>query len=47
MATLADPIDIAGMEVKNRCVMPPMVTNFGTESGGVTDRHLRYYEKMK
>ena len=47
MANLADPIEIAGMEVKNRFVMPPMVTNFAStsETGEVTDRLIRYYEQ--
>ncbi|MFQ6124668.1 MAG: hypothetical protein ACE5R6_08705 [Candidatus Heimdallarchaeota archaeon] len=45
MANLADPIKIADMQVKNRFVMPPMVTNFASDKGEVTDRLLRYYEQ--
>lgn len=35
---------IGKMEIRNRIVMPPMETNFGTENGFVTDRHKSYYE---
>ncbi|MFX0203289.1 MAG: hypothetical protein ACFFCW_44865 [Candidatus Hodarchaeota archaeon] len=45
MTNLADPIKIAGLQVKNRFVMPPMVTNFASDTGEVTDRLLRYYEQ--
>jgi len=40
---LFSPISIGGMEVKNRIVMPPMRTGFGTGDGSVTPRHLHYY----
>ena len=45
MANLANPIEIAGMQVKNRFVMPPMVTNFASDTGEVTNRLLHYYEQ--
>lgn len=41
---LFSPISIGGLEVRNRIVMPPMRTGFGTGEGQVTDRHLHYYE---
>ncbi|MBW1782312.1 MAG: FAD-dependent oxidoreductase [Deltaproteobacteria bacterium] len=43
MTTLLEPMVINGMELKNRVIMPPMVTNFATEDGGVTERMVRYY----
>jgi len=33
------------MEIKNRIVMSPMVDNFGTEDGYVTERSIAYYEE--
>ncbi len=41
---LFSPVSIGAMGVRNRIVMPPMRTGFGTADGTVTDRHLRYYE---
>lgn len=43
MAGLFDPININGLELKNRIVMPPMATNMATPEGRVTDRHIRHY----
>ncbi|MBI4287903.1 MAG: NADH:flavin oxidoreductase [Chloroflexi bacterium] len=43
MPGLFDTIDINGVKLKNRLVMPPMATKMATEEGGVTDRHLRHY----
>ena len=40
---LFEPGRIGGMEVKNRIVMSPMVDNFGTEDGYVTERCIAYY----
>ena len=45
MKEFLEPIVIKGMELKNRVVMPPMVTNFATEEGGVTSRLVRYYQE--
>jgi 2,4-dienoyl-CoA reductase-like NADH-dependent reductase (Old Yellow Enzyme family)/pyruvate/2-oxoglutarate dehydrogenase complex dihydrolipoamide dehydrogenase (E3) component len=39
-----EPIKIGSMELRNRFVMPPMVTNFAAEDGSVTDRIKSYYE---
>jgi 2,4-dienoyl-CoA reductase-like NADH-dependent reductase (Old Yellow Enzyme family)/thioredoxin reductase len=40
---LFEPIKIGKMELKNRIVMPPMYTKFGTEFGAVTDRMINFY----
>ncbi|MCI2061538.1 MAG: NAD(P)/FAD-dependent oxidoreductase [Eubacteriaceae bacterium] len=37
------PIDIGGMKVRNRFVVPPMGTNFADENGFVTDKLINYY----
>jgi len=34
MPGLFDPIQIKGLNLKNRLVMPPMATGFATEDGG-------------
>jgi len=41
---LYEPFAIGTMSLKNRLVMPPMVTSFGTRDGYVTDRGKDYYE---
>ena len=43
MASLFEPIEIKGLSLKNRLVMPPMGTNMSTGNGEVTDRHVRHY----
>ncbi|MBQ9424126.1 MAG: FAD-dependent oxidoreductase [Pyramidobacter sp.] len=40
---LFSPIKIGSMELKNRIVMSPMATNFGTETGDITDQQIAYY----
>ncbi|MCJ7685979.1 MAG: hypothetical protein MUO68_16985 [Desulfobacteraceae bacterium] len=45
MKYLLEPVVIKGMELKNRVVMPPMVTNFATEDGAVIKQMLKYYGK--
>lgn len=40
---LFSPIQIGDMHLKNRIVMSPMATNFGTENGGITDQQIAYY----
>ena len=42
---LFEPRRLGGMTVKNRIVMPPMVTNFGTADGYVTERLKDYHEE--
>jgi 2,4-dienoyl-CoA reductase-like NADH-dependent reductase (Old Yellow Enzyme family)/thioredoxin reductase len=41
--SLFNPIKIGSMEVKNRIVMPPMVTLFAGMDRGVTDRLIDYH----
>jgi 2,4-dienoyl-CoA reductase-like NADH-dependent reductase (Old Yellow Enzyme family)/thioredoxin reductase len=42
---LLSPIKISTLELKNRMVMAPMVTNFATREGYVTQRLKDYYEE--
>ncbi len=42
---LFSPIKIGTLEVKNRIVMPPMVTHFAHENGRTSERMIRYYEE--
>jgi len=44
MATLFEPAYIAGVQIRNRLVMPPMGTGYASEDGEVTDRLIYYYE---
>lgn len=41
---LFEPVRIRTMEVKNRFVMPPMVTNYCEKDGAVTDRLVAYHQ---
>ena len=43
MSGLFDSIEIKGLSLKNRMVMPPMATGMATEDGEVTDRHIKHY----
>ncbi|KPK26115.1 MAG: NADH:flavin oxidoreductase [Nitrospira bacterium SG8_3] len=40
---LLQPIKMGGMEVKNRFVMAPMVTNYASKDGAITERLKAYY----
>ncbi len=42
---LFEPIEIAGMKIKNRIVMPAGETNYHTPDGGVTDKLLEFYRE--
>ncbi len=42
---LFEPIEIAGMKIKNRIVMPAGETNYHTPDGSVTDRLLEFYRE--
>ncbi len=44
-AKLLQPVGIAGLELRNRIVMPPMGTNMATMEGHVTESIRRYYEE--
>jgi len=41
---LWQPFRLGRMELKNRIVMPPMVTRYGSDDGQVTERSKNYYE---
>lgn len=43
MVSLLDPIEIKGLTLKNRIVMPPMHTGLATADGAVTDRLIEHY----
>ncbi len=45
MATLWDHLIINGMRLRNRLVLPPLTTNYGSPEGKVTDAVLRFYKK--
>lgn len=40
---LFQPARIGNLELKNRLVMAPMATNYGSEEGFVTERQIAYY----
>ena len=43
MVGLLDPLEISGLSLKNRIVMPPMHTGLATAEGDVTDSHISHY----
>jgi len=43
MKQLFRPLTVKGMKLSNRLVMPPMVTNFASEEGAVTEKMIKYY----
>jgi len=42
---LFEPIEIDGMKIKNRIVMPAGETNYHSPEGGVTERLLDFYRE--
>ncbi len=44
MVNFAEQIEFAGLTVKNRFVMPPMVRSLAAEDGSVTKAVIRHYE---
>ncbi|MGQ9497439.1 MAG: oxidoreductase [Desulfotomaculales bacterium] len=40
---LFEPVQIGAMQLKNRIVKPPMVTNYATDDGAVTERLKAYH----
>jgi len=42
---LFEPLSIGEMRLRNRIVMPPMVTSFGSSDGHVTEHAIGYYEE--
>jgi 2,4-dienoyl-CoA reductase-like NADH-dependent reductase (Old Yellow Enzyme family) len=45
MPDYADPIQIGGIEVKNRFIMAPMICGYATTEGEVTEKLLTHYER--
>ena len=45
LAHLFKPIQINGLEIANRIVLPPMATNFGDANGHVTEQVIDYYRE--
>ncbi|MDF1552765.1 MAG: NADH:flavin oxidoreductase [Deferrisomatales bacterium] len=45
MADMHDPLVLNGLRLRNRLVLPPVTTNFGTADGQVTDDILGFYER--
>ncbi len=43
MVDLSEPIEIGGLIVRNRFVMPPMVRNLATDDGEVTQELIEHY----
>jgi len=43
LAGLLDPLEVKGLMLKNRIVMPPMHTGLPTTEGAVTDRLVEHY----
>ena len=43
LAGLLDPLEVKGLMLKNRIVMPPMHTGLATTEGAVTDRLVEHY----
>lgn len=43
MIGLLSPIEVKGLPLKNRLVMPPMQTGLATRNGEVTDELIQYY----
>lgn len=39
------PGEIGNMKVKNRLIVPPMLTEYAAEDGSLTKRYIRYYEE--
>jgi len=45
LASLLDPLEVKGIKLKNRIVMPPMHTGLATSKGNVTSRLIEHYTK--
>lgn len=43
MDSLLDPLDVKGVTLQNRLVLPPMQTSLATTNGAVTDALIEYY----
>ena len=45
MAGLGDPLTINHMQLRNRLVLPPITTNYGSSEGMVTKEVLQFYQE--
>ena len=45
MSTLDNGFTIKKLAVKNRIVLPPLTTNYGTEEGFITEKVTRFYKQ--
>lgn len=45
MAGLLDPLEVKGLALRNRIVMPPMQTSLATDKGAVTEKLIDHYAK--
>lgn len=45
MSLVSEELVIGGKYLRNRFIMAPVKTGYGTKTGEVTDRHLRFYER--
>lgn len=45
MNSLGDEVTINGMRLRNRIVMPPLTTNYGSPDGWVTDDIMQFYRE--
>ena len=45
LAGLLDPLEVKGLTLKNRIVMPPMHTGLATTKGGVTEKLVKHYTR--
>jgi len=45
LAGLLDPLEVKGLTLKNRIVMPPMQTSVATTEGAVTDKLIEHYTR--
>jgi NADPH2 dehydrogenase len=43
LVSLLDPLEVKGLTLKNRIVIPPMQTSLATTKGAVTDKLIEYY----
>lgn len=42
---LFEPGNIGSLMIKNRLIVPPMLTEYAAEDGSLTERYIRYYEE--
>jgi 2,4-dienoyl-CoA reductase-like NADH-dependent reductase (Old Yellow Enzyme family) len=45
MSRLIDPLKIGRLNLRNRIVMPPMATEYATQDGEATEKHVQHYSR--